>query len=44
MLIECGMTSMTSGGYDYENEEDFTVEDVVQAYLLILKKMRLTEE
>ena len=38
MLVECGMTEMTCGGFDYE-ESDFTREDIAQAYLIILKKV-----
>ena len=39
-LIECGMTSMTSQGFDYEYA-DFTEEDVQKAYLIILKRLGL---
>jgi len=37
MLIECGMTSMNA--YDYDEEENFTLEDAEKAYLWVLKKM-----
>jgi len=39
MLIECGFTSMSE--LWYEEEEDFTRQDVEDAYLLLLKKMGL---
>ncbi len=43
-IIECGMTSMSEGNYWYHEEEEFTFEDVEEAYLLILKNMKLKEE
>jgi hypothetical protein len=40
-IIESGMTSMNEGNYWYHQEEDFNFEDVEEAYLLILKVMKL---
>jgi len=40
MIIEMGIMSMSqSNGYDYDDEEEFTFEDIEVAYLLILNKM-----
>ena len=37
MLIEVGKLSMNE--YDYDEDSDFSRQDVEKAYLLILKKM-----
>lgn len=43
-FIECGMISMRELMSFKDEEIDFTIEDVEEVYLLLLKKFNLLEE